>query len=238
MDLSKLLNELVDFISGKKPSEDRRTQKTTTDRSSTEFQSSKSSGSFGAKVLANARADLGFKENLGKNDGTRIREYFKYFNAKSGQEWCAAAISAWMKEAGGGPIAGSLGARQIGSQFQSAGKWVSKKDLTSDDLAPGNIAVFSRGESGSGLGHVGVISSSNKNGNFTSIEGNSGPKGDSGVTNSHSIHSDNLLGVGILSDYIPVKKANKQMAKEQKSVAMSINEIEKLADRYYRLTKC
>lgn len=159
-------------------------------------------GGFGAAVLSAAQADLGVREDLGKNDGKRIREYFKNFGMGGGQDWCAAAVSTWMKEAGGGPIPGGVGARNVGEQFRQAGKWVSKDKITLKDLAPGNIAVWSRGSQDSWHGHIGVIESSNGK-NFVSIEANSGPKSDSVVRNNHSINDGNLLGIGILSNYSP-----------------------------------
>lgn len=161
---------------------------------------SSNNNSFGKNVLAKAIADLGVREDLGKNDGKRIREYFKYFDMDGGQDWCAAAVSAWMKEAGGGPIAGAVGARNVGKQFAQAGKWVSRENITSKDMSPGNIVVWSRGGPDSWKGHIGVIDTFDGRNSFTSIEGNSGSKSDSVVRNSHTVSDSNLLGIGILSD--------------------------------------
>ena len=161
--------------------------------------------SFGQKVLAAARQDLGVREDLGKNDGKRIREYFKYFGTTAGKDWCAAAVSAWMREAGGGPIPGSMGARNVGAQFQQVGRWVPRDKISDKDLVPGNIVVWARGGPDSWKGHIGVIESASGT-SFTSIEGNSGPTSDSVVKNSHSTKDGNLLGVGILSGYAPKSK--------------------------------
>ena len=160
--------------------------------------------SFGLSVLQRAKSDLSnqVKEDLGANDGKRIREYFKNLNSSSGQPWCAAAVSTWMKEAGGGPVPGALGALNIGRQFKSAGKWVDKKDIKPEHLSPGNIVVWTRPSGGPGAGHIGVISSSSGS-SFTSIEGNSGPQGDRVYENSHSINDGKLVGIGILSDMKP-----------------------------------
>jgi len=160
-------------------------------------------GGFGSQVLANAKADLGVREDLGKNDGKRIREYFKYFNMGGGQDWCAAAVSAWMREAGGGPIPGAVGARNIAGQFAQIGKWVSKDKITPQAMTPGNIVVWSRGGPDSWKGHIGVLESFDGRNGFTSIEANSGPRSDAVVSNSHTINDSNFLGVGILSDYVP-----------------------------------
>lgn len=191
----------------------------------------KPTSSFGSQVLANAKADLGVREDLGRNDGKRIREYFKYFNMGAGQEWCAAAVSAWIKEAGGGPIAGGVGARNIAAQFAQIDKWIPKEKITSNAMTPGNIIVWSRGDSGSWKGHIGVLESFNGNDSFTSIEANSGPRSDSVVRNTHSINDSNLLGVGILSDYTPNKK---HVSTSRQSIAKQIHVIEKMANTYYK----
>lgn len=180
------------------------------------------SGSFGSQVLSAAQKDLGVREDLGKNDGKRIREYFKYFDMGGGQDWCAAAVSAWIREAGGGPIQGAVGARNVGSQFAQIGKWVPQNKITPQAMTPGNIVVWSRGGPDSWKGHIGVLESFDGNNSFTSIEGNSGPRSDSVVRNSHSIKDSNLLGIGILSDYVP------------KSKNAHIIRIEKLANLFYQ----
>jgi hypothetical protein len=172
--------------------------------------------SSGSSIASKAAADLGVKEDLGKNDGRRIREYFKHLNAPSGQEWCAAAVSAWLKEGGFTKIPGSLSARQIGRQFQSINSWVSKENLTDAHLVPGNVPVWARGKN-TAFGHVGIIYSYNGSGKFTSIEGNSGPRGDIVAANSHSINDANLLGIGIVN--MPIQASA----------------VEELADKFYKL---
>jgi len=164
------------------------------------------SSSFGANVLARAKADMGVTEELGDNDGKRIREYFRYYNMAAGQPWCAAAISAWMKEAGGGPIAGAVGVREILRQFTQAGRYVPRSKITPDVMIPGNIAMWSRGPNPS-FGHIGIIDTSDGK-NFTSIEGNSGPQGKNVVKNSHTVNDATLLGIGLLSDYSPSTKSS------------------------------
>lgn len=181
-----------------------------------------SAGGFGAKVLAKAQADVGVREDLGKNDGKRIRQYFKYLKSSSGQDWCAAAVSAWMIEAGGGPVSGSLGVLNLMSKFNSAGLLIPKKSLSINDIVPGNLVFWSRGESGSGKGHIGVLESVNGN-SFVTIEGNSGPRGDSVVRNSHSLSDGRLLGVGVLNG---VKKAGNGR----------IDDIVKLANYFSKLS--
>lgn len=180
------------------------------------------SSGFGLSVLQRALADVGVTEDLGKNDGRRIREYFSTFNTSSGQNWCAAAVSTWMNEAGGGPIPGSLGAKEIARQFENIRKWIPREKLKAYHLSPGNIAVWHRGDSKSWTGHIGVINSSNGE-SFTSVEANSGPQSNAVVINPHNIRDNNLLGVGILSDHIP------------ESTNSKINYLDKLSARYHGL---
>jgi len=172
--------------------------------------------SYGLAVLHNAQADIGVSEDLGKNDGQRIREYFKHFGMGAKQDWCAAAVSSWMLEAGSSPIKGAVGAREVGNQFAQANLWIPKNKIEPKHLIPGNIAVWSRGPQGSGLGHIGVIESSNGN-NFTSIEGNSGPKSNAVVRNSHSIKDANLLGIGMLTLESKIASASREFWKKLSS---------------------
>ena len=155
-------------------------------------QTTQNENSFGEQVLTNARADLGVYEDLGKNDGKRIREYFKYFNMGAGQNWCAAAVSAWMIEAGGGPVAGGVGARNIGNQFAQAGRWIPHNKITTEIMKPGNIAIWARGGPDSWKGHIGVIESFDGQ-HFTSIEANAGKSTNSVIRNKHSVNDANLL---------------------------------------------
>ena len=88
-------------------------------------------GGYGSAVLSAAQADLGVHEDLGKNDGKRIREYFKPFGTTAGKDWCAAAVSAWLKAGGFTAVSGSMGARNLGEQFKAAGLWAPKGKITS-----------------------------------------------------------------------------------------------------------
>lgn len=162
---------------------------------------------FGLSVLARAQADVGVREDLGKNDGKRIREYFQMFGTGASQDWCAAAISTWIKEAGGGPIAGSMGAKSIASQFKQAGLWVPKEQLTNEVIVPGNIVVWHRGSPDSWKGHIGIIESYDGSGTMTTIEANSGPKSDSVARMTRQIKDPNLIGIGVLSG---MPSANKE----------------------------
>jgi len=206
-----LLQELLAYLNPSKSSNYNTNISTTVETDS----QTPAPSSFGEAVLAKAREDLaaGISEDPGpvKHKGKRISKYFGYLKMRDGQSWCAAAVSAWMREAGGGPIAGSAGSLNIGHQFEQAGRFVKKKNIKPKDLSPGNVVVWSRGATGSGLGHVGIISSSSGR-NFKSIEGNTGagiptknnPYGTPRVMEkSHSIDEANLIGIGILSDLPP-----------------------------------
>src|SRR5277367_2374771 len=160
MDFGEYLNELIQQVKGLF-----HFVKNEPPRQNTAVQPNKSN-SFGQSVLSRAQADLGVHEDLGKNDGKRIREYFKPFGMDAGQDWCAAAVSTWMS---GGPIRGGVGARAIGEQFAQANRWVPRKEITSAAMTPGNIVVWARGGPDSWKGHIGVIASYDGNNAFTSI---------------------------------------------------------------------
>lgn len=185
-------------------------------------------GGFGLTALARAQADVGVTEDLGHNDGKRIREYFAPFGMKPPQDWCAAALSSWIK---GGPVQGSVGAKAIMGQFIQANKWVPKANLTSKDLVPGNIVVWHRGPTNSPKGHIGIIESSN-GGNLTTIEANSGPRSDSVARMTRPVNDSNLLGVGILSDNSSEKKSSRKEILEKISKnTEKFNEIFSILDK-------
>lgn len=158
-----------------------------------------SNDSFRSAVLKNAVSDLNVVEDIGTDDGKRIREYFKHLSSPSGQPWCAAAVSKWLYDAGFSKVPGSLGALNLARQFQSINQFVEKGKVTKEHLLPGNIAFFTR--PGPGAGHTGVILAGSTQG-FSSIEGNSIPPGGNKTTsvtiNSHSINDGNFIGIGLV----------------------------------------
>jgi len=222
MNLDNLLNDAIKNLFGINPSLSVKKVNPKNLLNTSINEHGEGTSSFGSKVLSKARSDIGVHEDLGKNDGKRIREYFKYFKMGGGQDWCAAAVSAWLIEAGGGPISGAVGARNVGAQFAQAGRWVARDKISANHMIPGNIVVWSRGGPDSWKGHIGVIESFDGRNSFTSIEGNSGPRSDAVVVNTHSIKDANLLGVGILSDYVP------SFSKK------SFDKIDKMANIYYQ----
>jgi len=158
--------------------------------------------SYSDAVLAAAESDIGVKEDLGRNDGKRIREYLKPFGLRPPQNWCAVAVAAWLREAAEGgfalPIKGSPGAQATMVQLKKAGLWVDRRKLSEKNIFPGNVIVWRRPSSEPWTGHIGIIKSYDENsGNITTIEGNSGPMADMVVVNNkRSVRDPLLLGVG------------------------------------------
>ena len=175
---------------------------------------------FGEAVLDRARIDLaaGVREDLGKNDGHRIREYTaRHGRPGGGLNWCAAAVSAWIAEAAEAtgveaPIAGSLGAQATMAQLRAVGLFTEAADVTPDDVRPGCVPVWNRAQPGrpstSWWGHVGVCVGLNPDGKtFTSIEGNAGPTGEVVYRNTkRRLDDPRLFGLGQLDD-VPVPLA-------------------------------
>jgi len=165
---------------------------------------------LGDAVLEAARADLakGVGEDLGRNDGKRIREYLKPFGLNPPQNWCSVAVAAWLREACERygieqPIKGSPGAQATMVQLRKAGLWVDKGKLSDDDLQPGNIVVWRRPGGPAWWGHIGVIAEHHPgSATFATIEGNSGPLGDRvALVMTRKLNDPLLLGVGRLDGY-------------------------------------
>ena len=154
--------------------------------------------------LATEDLDAGVHEDLGPNDGVRIREYLKPFSLPPPQNWCSVAVAAWLREACERygmeqPIEGSPGAQATMAQMRAAGLWVEPRDITDSDLTPGAIIVWKRPPA-SWTGHIGVIES-HEDGTITTIEGNAGPMADRVVRNERRLDDPLLLGVGRLDDF-------------------------------------
>ena len=159
-------------------------------------------------VLERAANDLGMGEDLGKNDGTRIREMLRPFGIVPPANWCAVAFADWLRngarDAGvSPPISGSSGAIATMGQFRSANRWVSIADVRKNPalIRPGMVPVWDRSVPGnpasSWWGHIGVtISTVNSAGYFTTIEGNSGTNADRCAKMSRSINDPKLFGFG------------------------------------------
>ena len=175
---------------------------------------------FGEAVLDRARLDLaaGVREDLGRNDGHRIREYTaRHGRPGGGLNWCAAAVSMWIAEAAEAtgveaPIAGSLGAQATMAQLRAVGLFTEAADVGPDDVRAGCVPVWNRAQPGrpstSWWGHVGVCVGLNPDGKtFTSIEGNAGPTGEVVYLNTkRRLDDPRLFGLGQLDD-VPVPLA-------------------------------
>lgn len=162
------------------------------------------SADFGEAVLKRALRDLrdGVSEDLGRNDGHRIREYAARCNLVPPINWCAVAVSTWIAEAAEGlrvplPVALSPAARGLMGSFIRAGRWTPWDKLVSSMITPGSIVVWWRGSKSGWQGHVGVVE---KLGDMSpvlhTIEGNSGPSGDRVARMQRSLIDERLLGMG------------------------------------------
>lgn len=167
-------------------------------------------GVFADALLRAARRDLdrGIREDIGKNDGERIRQYFAGSGITPPANWCAAAVTTWIREAAleagvaPPPIAGSMQAKKIRDQIEEAGQWFDADAVRADPsiVRPGMIAVWDRSQPGkpetSWFGHVGVIVGPSGGGTFPTIEGNSGQMGDRVAAVDRRLDDPKLLGVG------------------------------------------
>lgn len=162
-------------------------------------------------VLARARRDLGVREDLGHNDGVRIREMMKPFGVLPGSNWCAVALSAWLRDGAADagvvpPIAGSAGAQAIMAQFKAAKRWLSASEARKNPrlVRPGMVPVWDRATLGkpetSWFGHIGLtITGAEDDGNFRAIEGNSGANGAHVETMARHLGDARLFGFGLLT---------------------------------------
>lgn len=159
--------------------------------------------SLGQALLDEALATLGLKESR-PNAGPEIDTWLRSVGAGSPNNWCAAAVSHWLKRAARElgaepPIAGSAGAKAIMGQLQKAARWVDAKDLRSGkvEMRPGMIVVWHRGKPGDWTGHIGVLERVPVDGvTFSTIEGNSGPTSTEVARMSRRLDDPNLLGMG------------------------------------------
>lgn len=165
-----------------------------------------SRGTLGQAVLEQALVDLdaGVHEDLGRNDGKRIREYLQPWNLRPPQNWCSVAIAAWLRQACEfhgleQPIAGSPGAQATMAQLKKAGLWVNASKITEDDLQEGNIIVWRRPPA-SWTGHIALLERVS-GGEMITIEGNSGPKADRVARMRRRLDNPLLLGIGRLDGF-------------------------------------
>ena len=166
--------------------------------------------SFVDAVIARARKDIGVTEDLGRNDGVRIREMGKRFGIAPGSNWCAVAVSDWI--ANGAldakvtpPISGSAGAQALMGQFKSVGRWVAASTARKNPslVKAGMVAVWDRATPGrpetSWLGHTALVTGGCQSFDvFPTIEGNSGPNANACMTGARRLDDPKLFGFGVL----------------------------------------
>lgn len=154
-------------------------------------------------LVAHARADLGVREEGGHNRGKRVEEYLRAVDVPPGSDWCAAALTTWLRAASAetgiaAPVQGSAGAKKFIAQFQAAGRWIPRADLPGR-VRPGTVLVWDRGD---WRGHVGVVA--DVQGEWVkTIEGNAGPSSDAVVELRHSLSEARLLGGGLIGPLAP-----------------------------------
>lgn len=165
---------------------------------------------IGAAVIARALADLGVREDLGHNDGVRIREMMAPWGGKPGQNWCAFATSTWIKLGAADalvepPIPGSGGAQAIMAQFKAVKRWISAAEARKNPslVRAGLVPVWDRSVAGdpskSWWGHVGVTTGpADASGKFPTIEGNSGIDGARCARMERALSDGRLFGFGVL----------------------------------------
>jgi hypothetical protein len=159
---------------------------------------------LGLAVLELARQDVGVREQPpGSNRGPRVEEYLGEFGVPAPAHWCASALGFWLRRACEWlelprPIQGSAGAQATAGQFKAAGRWVGPGPGLLAALRPGNVVVWRRGPPGGWQGHIGIVDSQPIGQRFGTVEGNSGPRGETVARMVRSTTDARLLGVGIL----------------------------------------
>lgn len=131
-------------------------------------------------VLDAAIACLGVQEAPpGSNRGPWIDASLRAVGAPVGSAWCAAAASAWLREAARAtglpaPVRGSPGARALLGQFQAAGRALPPNRWR--EVYPGCLAFWPRGTGWQG--HVGVVEEVLRDGVLRTVEANAGASSD------------------------------------------------------------
>jgi len=166
--------------------------------------------SFVDAVIARARKDIGISEDLGRNDGVRIREMGRRFGIAPGSNWCAVAVSDWIANGAldakvTAPISGSAGAQALMGQFKAAGRWLAASAARKDPalVKAGMVPVWDRATPGRAetawLGHTGLTTSGcDSLDMFGTIEGNSGVSSTMCVAGARRLDDPRLFGFGVL----------------------------------------
>lgn len=165
---------------------------------------------FEAAVLASAKRDLGVRETS-ENSGPRVDEMLRAVGVQPPDQWCSAAVSAWIRGASRAtartaPLVGSANPNDLIKQFQAAQDgsvgWIDAAQIRENPnlLRPGMIVFWRAYVGRPAAGHVGVFERNIDATAFGSIEGNSGINSDSVARGKRFYASDKLLGAGWFAD--------------------------------------
>ena len=151
-------------------------------------------GRFGAELVARALEDLERVVETAHNSGPIVDRYLADVGANPGDNWCAAASSAWIRDAaersGDARILGVVqltgGAKATADGPKRAGWYVPASELPRAPaelhalVPPGSVSIWDRSQpaGSSWPGHIGVLEKWTGPAEYQSIEGNSGPAGD------------------------------------------------------------
>jgi hypothetical protein len=168
-------------------------------------------GAFRDELVKRAREDIGRVIETSRNDGPIVRQYLANVGAGPGENWCAAAVWTWIRDAAlrsGSkrvleiiPATGM--AKALADGPKRVGWW---KPVRGEGVVPlmrppeGSLAIWDRSDppGSSWQGHVGVIESwvDDQLGAqwFRSLEGNSGVTGDRVTRMERPLIDPRLLG--------------------------------------------
>lgn len=161
---------------------------------------------FPSALVAFARADVGRVRETSPNRSPEIDRMLAATGQAPGQNWCAAALSSWIRDAstdtGIAPPGNSAGARALVDQLRHGGfvKWMPAPDLPADFIPPvGAIGLWDRStEPGGWQAHVGVATGEGRGPRrWASIEGNGPPTGDRVAEITRSLDDPRLLGFAV-----------------------------------------
>lgn len=134
------------------------------------------------------------------NTGPVVDEYLRAVGIDPPANWCAAAVSAWIREGFASigresPLKLSAQAKAFIPAFERLGKWIPKEQLKGW-IPPGSVIVWTRGDPKSWTGHIGIVEEV-QGPTIHTIEGNSGAKGDRVARMERKFDDPRLLGVGV-----------------------------------------
>ena len=129
------------------------------------------------RIIFNARADIGVREVGGANRGPRINQMLRAVGFEPGAAWCAAAVSAWWRQAG---INSPNSASCLGwKKWAQENKAWTKNPVTGGAIVYKGVVCDKNGENCVlRESHIGIVESYNPDtGEIVTIEGNTIAKG-------------------------------------------------------------